>query len=75
MHLTETLYARMKFPGNLKKKKFRKVSTLIKSFLSDCGNCAATRISLYHLKHTSLEFFMAEKGEYGSIVFSSITDQ
>lgn len=40
-----TLYACMKFPGNLKKKKFRKGSTLIKSFLSHHGNCAATRIS------------------------------
>lgn len=48
---------------------------LTKSFLSDRGNCAATRIRLYHLKHASLEFFMSEKGEYGSIVFSSITDQ
>lgn len=58
-----------------KKKKYRKGSMLIKSFLSDHGNCAATRIRLYHLKHASLEFFMAEKGKNGNIVFSSITDQ
>lgn len=35
----------------------------------------AYRISLYHLKHRTFEFFIAEKGEYGSIVVSNITEQ
>lgn len=70
-----TLYACMKFPGNLKTKKYRKGSMLIKPFLSDRGNYAATRIRLYHLKHASLKFFMTEKGENGNNVFSSISDQ